>query len=158
MRSQSAISMLVLPAVIVGCASAPQQRDIVNSFPVPSATTEEVFTATVQSLAALNLPASSTDRNSGTIATEWTGLTEAAQYADCGSAGVANSFRNYETRINVLITNTGPQPEIRINTTFRADRFEGGLTQRVLDQRTCLSTGVLEAEINAAIQQRLTGG
>jgi hypothetical protein len=142
-----------------GCGSAPAQHEFTNNFAFASVSSDDAFwTATRDALASLRLPVESADREAGTMSTGWVGLPEEAlEYADCGSAGFAHSFRNLETNVKVLVAGS-TEKQLTVHTQFRADKFEGGLAQKVREEdRVCFSTGLLEDKIRAAVQQRLGG-
>ncbi len=153
----------VLTALVVGvtgCGSAPVQHDINNNFDFPRTTYEDIWNATVAVLSSANLAPESMDREAGVMSSGWTGLPESQMdFADCGDAGLAYSFRNLEVNVNPVLSEQGGSVTLTINTRFRADRWEGGLAQRVVEEnRTCFSTGELEQLIRDRVQADLRGG
>ena len=145
---------------LAACASnkfiPPQPRKIQNAFPCDKPF-DAVWQATIEAVAELNLPIGNLEKESGLITIDW--INFPAQnpkdgYCDCGQLlpirqDEEKRQKDYSTwdvrgHFNIFVKRlaTG-RCEIKINSVFETG------------QRTCVSTGRLEAGINRLIQKKL---
>jgi len=150
----------------------PQPRQIQNTFPVDKPF-DSVWQAVIEAFAELNLPIDNLERDSGLITTDWINFQEQNPengYCDCGKVLIPQSSspdwimgrpikeedvtaKTYTTfkvrgRFNVFVKESEQGPcEIKINSIFETD-FD-------TEQKSCLSTGRLEASLYKIIQKKL---
>lgn len=149
MRKSSAILCLMF-VFVGGCATAPAQRTVVNSFSYTTSI-DKVWSATVETFAELNLPIDNMEKDSGLITTDWINLTGTGnkEYCDCGGLGLAIEEAR-RGKFNVFVKQVGSEVAVRVNCQFQQTASLGGSTVN----RECVSMGNLEARINSLISSK----
>lgn len=145
------LALGLLLIVTMGCATAPKPRTIENAFHFDR-TYDEIWTAVMESMADLNLPIATLEKDSGLIATDWIGFGYDKQVCDCGGAGIAIDHER-QGKFNIFVKKgAAGGVEVKINTVFQVRR-------ELMDTMTtvnCYSTGSLEAQIKGLISKKLS--
>jgi uncharacterized lipoprotein len=135
---------VVVCLILAACASAPVARQIQNSFPVDQPF-ENVWTATIETFAELNLPILNMEKASGLITTDWIQLNDPTM-SDCGKQGVMSSEQGRRVKFNVFVKTVGGDAcEMKINAMFETMVATYGNSG--LSAQTCVSTGKFEKQI-----------
>lgn len=147
------VSALAVPMVLfLSCATAPKPRQFQSVYQF-NYSFDEVWAATLGSLADIQLALASTDKASGVIMTEWTSGVGSNKdgFCDCGSSGIMieqsrrGKFTIFVKRLDDNVT------EVRSTAVF----------EQVLDAagtkftRVCQSSGRFETRLPVHIQEHL---
>lgn len=142
------ISTLVGFLLLAGCVTAPKVHQFEKTWTL-ECDFNEAWAATVQLFAEKNWPIANLEKASGLISSDWVSVNLGDGMADCGSAGLAIAHQA-QGKFNVFLRDTSSGPSVTVNTSFRQLRsFDN--TQWYQD---CTSTGVLEATVFLAIEER----
>lgn len=152
MRQNVLSSMLaaIMILSLVGCATAPKQHVITNSFDYER-DFDTVWTAVVEVFAEMNYPIDNMEKDSGLITTDWLSLagTGNDDYCDCGGLGLTTEDAR-QGKFNVFVKKGSGGATVRVNCLFRQTRSFGGSSSTV----NCVSTGNLEARVNQLISEK----
>ncbi len=146
-----AVPTLLLVTMFCGCATAPAPRTIVNAFSF-DASMDDVWSATVETFAELNLPIDNMEKDSGLITTDWISFSGSGnkEWCDCGGLGMAIEDSR-SGKFNVFVKQTGTTVSLRVNCQFQQRAHLGG----TYVNRECVSTGALEARLNDLVGSKL---
>lgn len=153
-RFITSITLMLALLVLGACVSAPVQRQFDNRLTLPGVTFERTWTALIDVFGERRWTIANMDKASGFINTDWMSA-ESGNYLDCGKPGL-NTESNRMGRFNVLVRADSARNGtlVTINSTFKAVWAFSG-SGRPVD---CLSTGILEGEIQTELRRRLGVG
>jgi len=137
-----------------GCATVPEPREIVSSFPV-NKPMEAVWQAVIETFAELNLPILNMEKVSGLITTDWIsfrGQKDEVGYCSCGKARFPLSEVDRQGKFNVYVKKINDDScEMKVNSVFE----KTAAYENTIEKSTCVSTGKLEAEIYRLVNNKL---
>lgn len=135
--------------------SIPVPRQIIMAFPI-EAPFDLVWQAVIESFAEIQFPIMSIEKDSGLITTDWIDFTgqKNTDYCDCGKHvfGLAEGSRS--GRFNVFVKKTSSSScEVKVNCMYQQTLVK--LNGNFYKNKTCVSTGNLEAKIFELIKSKL---
>ena len=90
------------------------------------------------------------ERDNGTISTDWT-RNDDVSYRDCGSSGFRATDSDHMGRLSAVVRETANGVSVRVTTSWRVTRNSANSISSV----ECLSTGMLERELHDEVRRLL---
>lgn len=131
-----ALSLTTACTIAIGDGSDAEPRE--SSFQAPF---DEVWDAAIASFAAMDLPISTLEKESGVLATDWILLDDAEEWMDCDG-----DVRAEEGRYNAILREAGSGTRMTLTASYRAQDRDEGVAVR------CGSTGEMEERIRARVE------
>lgn len=132
------------------CASAPVARNFEDVADYRAVSFAEIWDIVVDMFGDRNWPIESSERDNGTISTEWT-RNDDVSYRDCGSSGFRATDSDPMGRLSAVVRETANGVSVRVTTSWRVIRNSANSISSV----ECLSTGMLERELHDEVRRRL---
>lgn len=155
-RFAAVVLVAVAATTMIGCATVrPTPHQFAKTFQLGS-NFDDVWAATVQTFAELNLPIESIEKESGLITTERILLGWESEYCDCGKPGLFGTDFDRTVRFNAFLrSDAGGAATLTINADFQVNR-NNSMTETTT-MVPCESTGVFELRIKDKVAEKLGG-
>jgi hypothetical protein len=142
---------LFLLAFVVACATMEARQEFPHTFTF-DAPFEDVWSASVEVLADLDLPLEILDKDSGRIGTGWFDMESENDYVDCGRQA-PGELSYFSGRIGLETWAEGEVVVVEMASTFRASMLDPATNYSV--EVRCYSTGRWESEIFTHLEERI---
>ena len=139
----------VMLLAATACASAPVARNFDDVADYRAVSFGEIWDIVVDMFGDRNWAIENSERDNGTISTDWT-RNDDVSYRDCGSSGFRATDSDHMGRLSAVVRETANGVSVRVTTSWRVTRNSANSISSV----ECLSTGMLERELHDEVRRR----
>ena len=132
------------------CAGAPVARNFEEVADYRAVSFAEMWDIVVDMFGDRNWAIENSERDNGTISTDWT-RNDDVSYRDCGSSGFRATDSDHMGRLSAVVRETANGVSVRVTTSWRVTRNSANSISSV----ECLSTGMLERELHDEVRRLL---
>ena len=140
----------VMLLAATACAGAPVARNFEEVADYRAVSFAEMWDIVVDMFGDRNWAIENSERDNGTISTDWT-RNDDVSYRDCGSSGFRATDSDHMGRLSAVVRETANGVSVRVTTSWRVTRNSANSISSV----ECLSTGMLERELHDEVRRLL---